>query len=125
MNRYFSMKNFKNYFEKDNIFSQVHPRKDLLLVLGAVIMGTWFGWGIVEIFVFALLIFSVLRGVSSRLMILPAILFLVLVVFLLLFERNAQAEEFSVYAYYFLGIAIILALKETWRSEDSGKDTTQ
>jgi hypothetical protein len=111
------MKNKKLSFEKLLDFFQVVPKKDLLVVLAGILMGTWFGWDIMEILLFALLIVAVLKGFSSRIMILPAILFLCLVIILLALDRSAQAEEFSIYTYYFMGISLILALIESWRGE--------
>lgn len=87
-------------------------KPDVLLVGVSVLSGILFGWNIVQIAIFAFFIAVLLGHVSLRSVGLIALFFLSFTPVLLLLGRDAQAEEFSVYAYYFLVMAVIRGIIE-------------
>lgn len=85
---------------------------DVGLVLVGIIFGTLLDWDVIEIALFAVFIWSVIGPIASRYLALPALFFLAFTPVLLVLGREARAEEFSVYAYYFLVMAVIRGIIE-------------
>ena len=92
-------------------------RKDVGFTFLGVLLGVFLGWNIVQVSIFAVFIWSILGPIPSRLLAAPALFFLLLAPFLLLVKMDAQAEEYTIYAYYFLVMAVIRAIIEV-RSEE-------
>jgi len=86
----------------------------------AIILGIYLNWGNAETIIFAIFIASILNPVNSRYFAAPALFFLALTPFLLILNRQEKAEEFAIYAYYFLVIALISGFQEI-RKENSDK----
>jgi len=53
---------------------------------------------------------------------LPALFFLAFTPILLAMGRNAQAEEFSIYAYYFLVMAVVRGVVEVWEEKIANRE---
>lgn len=85
----------------------------LLMGLG---VGLYFEWTAVEIVFFLLFLWSLLGPIASRYLALATLAFFSLVPVLLAFKRPERAEEFALYAYYFLVMAVVRAIIEV-RSE--------
>ncbi|QQS61217.1 MAG: hypothetical protein IPN70_05020 [Candidatus Moraniibacteriota bacterium] len=88
----------------------------IFMILG-VIMGAFFQWDLVEIFIFFIFLWSIMEKVPSRMLAIPALIFLCATPLLLVFEREDQAEAYAVYAYYFLVMAVIRAVSELREDE--------
>lgn len=96
----------------------VRRRKvDVGFLLVGIILGVLFGWNIVEIFIFAIFIWSILGPIPSRWLAGPALFFLSIVPILLALKREDQAEEYAIYAYYFLVMAVIRGIIEVRKEE--------
>lgn len=87
-------------------------KTDLLLLMLGAALGIMFDWTIVEITVFLCFLWSFLGPISSRLLAGFAIFFFLFVPIFLIFDRMSRAEEFSVYMYYFLVMAVIRGIIE-------------
>lgn len=92
---------------------------NILIFLLALAMGIYFKWTVPQIITFLILIGIILRPVSSRILAAPALFFLILTPFFLIFKKDIWAESFATYAYYFLIMAVIMGIYEI-RKE--GKD---
>lgn|SRR3990167_6182809 len=90
------------------------------IIMAAIILGIYLNWGNAETIIFAIFIASILNPVNSRYFAAPALFFLALTPFLLILNRQEKAEEFAIYAYYFLVIALISGFQEI-RKENSDK----
>lgn len=105
--------------KKDSIENFVRERKVDIGLLGAgVLMGVFFNWNIVEIAIFLVFLWSVLGPISSRYLVWPALFFLSFTPVLLTLGRKEQAEEYAIYAYYFLVMAVIRGIIEVRRGEE-------
>lgn len=109
------------HFEKDEnmIETFIKGRKlDMGFLLAGVLLGIFFSWNIVEIAIFAVFIWSIIGPIASRHLAWPALFFLAFTPILLTLGRKVQAEEFAIYAYYFLVMAVIRGIIEV-RSESA------
>jgi hypothetical protein len=88
------------------------------LLLAGLGMGIFFQWGIMNTMIFMIFIGIILRPVSSQILALPALFFLILTPFALIFKLDALAENLAIYAYYFLILTVIMGIYEI-RSEKS------
>lgn len=103
--------------EKIDVWSFFLTHKlDASLFAVSVLFGVLFDWNIVEIGIFTIFIAVILGYVSLRSIGIAAIFFLAFTPVLLFLDRDARAEEFAVYAYYFLVMAVIRGIVEV-RSE--------
>lgn len=97
----------------DLIETFVRGRKlDMGFLLAGILLGVFFGWNIVEILIFSIFIWSIIGPIPSRYLAWPALFFLSFTPILLVLERKAQAEEYAIYAYYFLVMVVIRAIIE-------------
>jgi hypothetical protein len=87
----------------------------IVFILLAIILGIFLNWGNIEILIFAIFIGIIIKPVSSRYLAIPALFFLALTPFLLIADREERAEEFAIYAYYFLIMAVIMGVYEVTR----------
>lgn len=93
--------------------SFVMERKvDVGFLFVSIVFGTFLNWNVIETAFFAIFIWSIVGPIQSRYLALPALFFLTFTPILLAMGRNAQAEEFAVYAYYFLVMAVIRGVIE-------------
>lgn len=108
--------NFESYLKE--FFK--YRKLDIVMLIAGAILGVIFGWSVLEIIIFLVFLWSFLGPISSRILIFPAIFFLAFTPFLLILKFNERAEEFSVYAYYFLVMAVIRGIIEV-RKEKKDK----
>lgn len=87
-------------------------RIDVGFVLVGILLGVFLGWNIVQVAIFGVFIWSILGPIPARLLAGPALFFLSLAPFLLLLKMEDQAEEYAIYAYYFLVMAVIRGIIE-------------
>lgn len=87
-------------------------KKDVFFLVASVFFGIFLEWNIVEIAIFTILIWAILGPISVRILAAAALFFLSIVPFLLVLDREIQAEQYAVYAYYFLVIAVIRSIAE-------------
>lgn len=90
---------------------------NIFLLAVALGMGIYFQWGIMNTLIFIIFIGIILRPVSSRIMAFPALFFLILTPFSLILKQGLLAENFAIYAYYFLILAVIMGIREVRRDE--------
>ncbi len=95
--------------------------KDSVFLLVALFLGFYFNWNVLEIGIFCLFIYIILHPLSSRILAAPALFFLVLIPFLLVFNQEIIAEQMAIYCYYFLILAAIMGVYEM-KKEDRRKD---
>ncbi len=105
------MKQDKNNFDAI-VFMQEH-KLDGALFVASVVLGVLFGWNIVEVGIFVFFIAVILGYISLRAIGFFALFFLAFTPILLVLGRENSAEEFAVYAYYFLVMAVIRGIVET------------
>lgn len=87
-----------------------HRKADVGLLFAGVLLGVLFDWNIVEITIFSVFIWSILGPISTRTLAAAALFFLSVVPFLLVLDREDQAEQYAIYAYYFLVMTVIRAV---------------
>lgn len=85
---------------------------DVGFLFAGIVFGTLLNWDVIEIIFFAVFIWSIVGPIASRYLALPALFFLAFTPILLVLDREARAEEFAIYAYYFLVMAVIRGLIE-------------
>ena len=91
---------------------------DLALVLLAVIMGIFFGWSLISVLVFAFFVWFIINPVPSYLLAFPALFFLIISPFFLIFQKSVIAEETANCAYYFLALSVLMAVYEMQRKSN-------
>lgn len=82
------------------------------LLIVALGMGVYFQWGVMNTLIFVIFIGIILRPVSSRILAMPALFFLVLTPFALIFKQDLLAENLAIYAYYFLILTVMMGIYE-------------
>jgi len=87
-------------------------KKDAFFLVASVFLGVFLEWDIVEIAIFSLLVWAIIGPISMRILAGVALFFLSIVPFLLVLDREEQAEQYAVYAYYFLVIAVIRGIAD-------------
>lgn len=97
-------KTLKKYLTRRNI--------DIAIVVLAILFGVYLGWKEIDTLIFAIFIWIILRPIQSRLLAFPALFFLSLTPFLLILKHEEQAEQFAIYAYYFLVMAVMMGIYE-------------
>ena len=98
---------------RDSIETFVKGRKLDIGLLGAgILMGVFFNWNIVEIAIFVVFIWSIVGPIVSRYLVWPPLFFLSFTPILLSLGRKEQAEEYAIYAYYFMVMAVIRGIIE-------------
>ena len=117
------IKEGSNNLFSPNMFSRRNI--DIGITVFAIILGIYLGWGNMEILIFGIFIWSILKPISSRYMAIPALFFLSITPFLLILERKEKAEEFAIYAYYFLVLAVIMGIYEIQKDKKELKNKTE
>lgn len=93
-------------------------KKDVLFVVIGILLSVLLEWDIVEIAIFVVFIWSIIGPIPSRYLVWPALFFLSFTPVLLTLGRKEQAEEYAIYAYYFLVMAVIRGIIEVRRGEE-------
>ncbi|MEK9155684.1 MAG: hypothetical protein AAB360_00070 [Patescibacteria group bacterium] len=94
------------------------PYLDLLFVTIGILIGIDFNWSIDNIAGLAFIIWAILNPWSSSRYAKVALYFLCLVPVLLIMGKEDYAEKFAIYTYYFLILAVVMALVELRREKD-------
>lgn len=97
-------------------------KKDIFFVGAAFLLGILFEWHIVQITIFVIFVWSIIGPIASRYLAWPSLFFLLLTPGLMALGRREQAEEFAIYAYYFLVMTVIRGIIEI-RSESAEEKT--
>ena len=90
----------------------VRRKMDVGFLLAGIVFGTLLNLDVIEIIFFAVFIWSIVGPIASRYLALPALFFLAFTPILLVLDREARAEEFAIYAYYFMVMAVIRGIIE-------------
>ncbi len=110
-----------NHSDIDQVRYFLKTRKKDVIFLGiGLFIGIVLNWDLAEIFIFEVLIWSILGPISSQILAGIALFFLASTPILLLFGRDAQAEQYAVYAYYFLVMAVIRGIIEVRGKKNDG-----
>jgi len=104
-------------YNEKNIDSIIVNKLDVAFLLVAAALGAYLNWEIVDILIFVVFIGSILHPISSRYFILFALVFLFLVSFLLIIGNEQRAEEYVIYAYYFLLMTGVMKIYELRRNK--------
>jgi len=101
-------------FLRENKFDQYLTKKylDCALIVFSLLFGFYLQWDIQNIALFSYAIWIVLNPISSRILARVALYLLFFVPLLLIIKRNNQAEQFAVFAFYFLILTLIMAIIE-------------
>lgn len=103
-----------NKFLQDNELDQYLTKKyfDYGLVAFSLLLGFYLKWDMQNVLVFSFVIWIILNSISSRFLAQIALVFLVFVPLLLIIHRYDHAEQFAIFAYYFLVLTVIMAIIE-------------
>lgn len=112
-----SIKKIKNAIYKG---SRELNWKDVLFLLVSLSLGIYLKWNVFETAIFCVFIYTILHPLPSRFLAMPALFFLVLTPFFLVFNKEIIAEQLAVYCYYFLIMAVVMGFYEI-RQEDGNK----
>lgn len=97
----------------DGVGSFLRSRKlDMAFLVTGLGIGLYYDWTTVQVVFFLLFLWSILGPIASRILALATLVFFSLVPVLLAFKRPERAEEFAIYAYYFLVMAVVRAVIE-------------
>lgn len=99
-----------NQISIKEIFQKNKP-EIVFLVIGLA-LGVYLNWETAAIIFFLVLIHVILHPISSRIFSALGVLSLVIMAFMLFWERESRAEEFAIYSFYFLFLAILMAIFE-------------
>jgi len=94
---------------------------DILFVAIAIAMGFYFKWLWPDIVIFGVFIWIIINPVPSRLTAIPALGFLIITPFLLIFKKESWAEQTAIWAYYFLIMSVIMGIYEIRKEEKPKK----
>jgi hypothetical protein len=103
-----------------DIFKKLNWKDGILLSL-SLFMGIYLKWNLFEVAIFLVFIYIILHPVESRLLAMPALFFLILTPFFLIFKQEMIAEKLAIYCYYFLIMTVMMGLYEV-RQEDREKE---
>ena len=92
----------------------------MALVFLALIMGAYFHWNIVEIAILVIFVWTILHPIDSRYLAFLAFFSLILTPLFLVLKKPILAEKASIYAYFFLILAVVMSIYEL-RKEKSAK----
>lgn len=82
---------------------------DIILLFVGCLIGVYFHWSVLQIFVFLALLSSLLLPIRSQYLARVALFLLIITAVLLVFEEKKLAEEAAIYTYYFL-IGVVIRL---------------
>lgn len=93
----------------------------IILIIVILIYTLIKGIEVINFFILAYALVSILFVIESRIAAGIALLFLTSCPILLIFKKEAMAETMAIYAYYFLVITVITQIREYWREERTKK----
>ena len=105
--------NIKDALNRKNI--------DIGIVILSFVMGIYLGWDTINAVIFAIFIWIIINPIPSRYLAYPALLFLSITPFLLILDKKDKAEEFAIYAYYFLAMTVIMGIYEIRKEDNNSK----
>lgn len=111
---------YMNFIGKGKVLleSLIKTRKlDMGFALAGLLMGIFFGWSILEIFIFVIFIWSIIGPIRSQYLAWMAAFFLLLTAILLAFGEKEWAEEFSISVYYLLVMTVVRGIIEARKDE--------
>ena len=113
---------FITKFLEDNQLDQCLTKKhfDYGLVAFSLLLGFYLKWDMQNILSFSFVIWIILNPISSQLLAKGALVFLSFVPLLLIIKRESRAEQFAIFAYYFLVLTVIMAIIE-YKKEQNKK----
>lgn len=111
-------RNTEYMFQIKEIKTYIYKWRTEVVLLFGFFTGAFLAWPAVEIAIFLIFLWGVSKSVPSRFFVLPAFSLLAVGPIFLILKNPERAEEFSVYAYYFLVIALVLALREVWKENN-------
>ena len=96
------------------------PKKilNICIFLAALGMGIYFKWGVMNTLIFLIFVGIILRPISSRILAVPALFFLILTPIALIAKQDVIAENLAIYAYYFLILATIMGIYEVRQNKN-------
>lgn len=94
---------------------------NVLIYCLAIGMGVYFDWKIMEIIILLIFIGIILHPISSRVLAVPALFFLILTPTFLVLKKESTAEQVAIYAYYFLIMAVIMGIYEVRKESKKEK----
>jgi len=109
----------ENFGKARSAFKKIATKSNWAIVLLSlsVLLGLYYDWSNMDIFFFALFIYSILNPVDSRRFATGGLMFLTLTPVLLFLNKTERAEEFAVYAFYLLSMSVIFAFVELKKEE--------
>ncbi len=120
--RFNKQKNFwrERFLKIKEIFNfrknSVKKMLNIVLLLLALAVGVYFEWNVIEIIILLIFVGIVFHPIPSRILAMPALGFLIITSFLIIFKENEKAKmlagELAVYAYYFLVMAVVMGIYE-------------
>jgi hypothetical protein len=96
--------------------------KDVILLAVSVVLGIYLKWSISEVAVFVVFIFIILHPLPSRFLAMPALFFLILTPFFLIFKQELIAEQVAIYCYYFLVMTVIMGIYEIYSERSTEEE---
>jgi len=102
------------FFLRNNNLGQYFTKKyfDYGIVAFALLLGFYLKWDMENVVLFTFIIWIILNPISSQILAKIALVFLSFTPLLLIIRREAQAEQFAIFTYYFLVLTVIFAIIE-------------
>jgi hypothetical protein len=94
---------------------------DLFFLIAAIGLGLFLGWDYWEAAIFGVFVWSLLGPLESQKLAWGALIFMIISAGFLMSGRESRAEEFALYAYYFLVMTVIRAVLETRKADLTAK----
>lgn len=114
---------FIEKFLTDNKLDQYLTKKyfDYGLIAFSLLLGFYLKWDMQNVLIFSFVIWIILNPISSQLLARGALVLLSLVPLLLIIKRENRAEQFAIFAYYFLVMTVAVAIIE-FKKEQKRKE---
>ena len=102
-------------FLKNNQINQYLTRKyfDYAIITLSLLLSFYLKWEMQSVIEFSFVIWLILKPIPSKLLSKIALCFLAFVPFFLIVHRADRAEQFAIFAYYFLVLTIIMVVIES------------
>lgn len=95
---------------------------DVAFIAAVIAMGIFLNWKIMEIITFAFFIWIILHPIPSSYPAAAVIFFLVLTPIFLVSKKDVLADQFAIYAYYFLVMTVIMGIYEVRKEKSETKE---
>jgi hypothetical protein len=86
--------------------------KDISILAVSLALAIYLKWNVFEAVIFCVFVYIILRPLPSRYLAMPALFFLVLTPFFLVFKQEDIAEQSAIYCYYFLIMTVMMGIYE-------------